>query len=103
MGHLFVVHRGVKVAPGWPARIREAQVETTCQPNGVTMLRVRYGDEEDDWGADAQPCGDCAVIKGELHVPGCDIERCPACSGQIISCDCNWPDDAEAVTHSDDD
>jgi len=30
--------------------------------------------------AGRRPClRDCAVTKGQLHVPGCDVERCPAC------------------------
>jgi hypothetical protein len=33
-------------------------------------------------------CGDCGVEEGEYHVLGCDCERCPFCSGQLISCDC---------------
>ena len=33
-------------------------------------------------------CHDCNVTKGQLHHPGCDMERCPACGGQSISCDC---------------
>ena len=36
-------------------------------------------------------CHDCGIVnkKGNMHHFGCDIERCPKCSGQIISCDCN--------------
>jgi len=35
-------------------------------------------------------CGDCGVEEGELHQLGCDLERCPICEGQFISCDCNY-------------
>ena len=33
-------------------------------------------------------CGDCQALEGEYHELGCDLERCPFCGGQLISCDC---------------
>lgn len=33
-------------------------------------------------------CHDCGVEEGMLHRRGCDMERCPFCGRQLISCDC---------------
>ncbi len=35
-------------------------------------------------------CHDCGIInkKGNVHHLGCDMERCPKCRGQLISCGC---------------
>lgn len=46
----------------------------------VSMARVRQG--EDSYG-----CGDCGAYPGQYHVPGCDLERCPSCGGQLITCE----------------
>jgi len=35
-----------------------------------------------------QTCKDCGVSEGQLHKSGCDMERCPFCGNQLISCDC---------------
>ena len=35
-----------------------------------------------------ETCGDCGAMEGQLHLPGCDMERCPFCGGQLISCKC---------------
>jgi hypothetical protein len=35
-------------------------------------------------------CGDCHVLEGQYHVPGCDVESCPFCGKQLISCDCRY-------------
>ena len=83
-----VVYNGVEMVEGWPERIQEAQEILHYAIGGVVTARTRYGDEADDCGADRGPCHDCAVIKGQLHVPGCDVERCPVCEGQAMGCDC---------------
>lgn len=36
----------------------------------------------------SRPCPDCHCRPGGWHHPGCDVERCPKCKGQRISCDC---------------
>jgi len=62
----------------------------TYSINGTTVARIRYGEREDDWGVIDGPCGDCGATQGKLHDPGCDVERCPNCSGQAISCSCDY-------------
>ncbi len=90
-----IVYRGVSMVRGWPERIRAAQQITTCRRNGLEMPRFRYGFEPGRWGSADRPCHDCCVIKGEYHVPGCDVDRCPACGGQLwLGCDCELPENS---------
>jgi hypothetical protein len=84
----FVKCNGVDVIEGWPEKIEDAQRSPTVFINSKEYGRVRYGEEEGYKSADVRPCKDCAVIKGQFHVRGCDTERCPACGGQAMGCEC---------------
>lgn len=43
-----------------------------------------------------EKCQDCGISSGGKHHPGCDLERCPACGGQLNSCGCQdeYPDES---------
>lgn len=59
--------------------------------NGQVYDPIKMGEIGDfDEGCNAdQKCHDCGCKVGEQHTLGCDAERCPCCSGQFISCDCD--------------
>ena len=72
---------------------RESEVaqKMTHYPTITGLLpRIPYGSESVEFEelTDHPTCGDCAVAKGQLHIPSCDIEECPSCHGQFISCEC---------------
>lgn len=60
--------------------------EESCGANYIELTsgkkrqRIRHDGDE--------PCGDCGVKPGGYHHMSCDMERCPACGHQLLSCDC---------------
>jgi hypothetical protein len=88
----FVPYQGQSVIREWPARIRAAQTITRVTLADGTYERLTYGEEPSLLAHDPTfakyPCHDCAVVAGQYHVPDCDLEECPRCGGQLITCDC---------------
>lgn len=64
-------------------------------PDGKRLNAIPFGSEQDipfDPGEKDVRCADCGVRPGAHHHPGCDMEECPRCFGQRISCECNDED-----------
>ncbi len=59
-------------------------------PDGVTMPSLA-----DHFAEASGRCHDCLVVHGGKHHPGCDVEKCPRCRGQLISCGCLRKDDED--------
>jgi hypothetical protein len=58
--------------------------------------RIPYGSEPGaEWRANEGSCHDCGATKGQLHAVDCDVERCPRCREQAISCGCENKSDAQ--------
>jgi hypothetical protein len=89
---------------------REMKEAEGCSMNPIPtvdgeLTPVLFGSEVDPiqkaYYADGSPrrCDDCGALPANYHHPGCDIEECPRCSGQLLSCDCliEEPETAEKV------
>jgi hypothetical protein len=56
---------------------------------------------ERGWRA-TKRCGDCGVQRGGYHHLGCDIQECPVCGRQMLSCDCRFDEDGPDDESTDD-
>ena len=75
----------------WSGDEKPAQNPMQFVINGQEFDRVPYGSGSDD--LKHPNCDDCGVRRGALHQIGCDLEPCPRCGCQAITCDCFYDDD----------
>jgi hypothetical protein len=98
----FVTYNGEQVPRTLPAEIVAAQSRTTIELHGKSFDRIRYGNEI-LWRGIPAFCGDCLVHPGQIHLDSCDIEECPRCFGQLLTCGCSLsqgPPDVELVSRA---
>jgi len=56
---------------------------------GKKYKRIPYGDQKEFEKYGIAPdyslnCHDCSVKKGQIHLDGCDMEKCPKCGEQLL-------------------
>jgi hypothetical protein len=81
----------------WQRDFRRAQSVKSFRIHTRVYHRIAYGAESKDWNAETHPCNDCGVSKGALHLLGCDVEQCPCCGVEAVSCDCEYAERPGAV------
>jgi len=59
------------------------------QIGGMDYRPIRWDDESWRHEKVTFQCRDCGTPPGGVHHPGCCVERCPACLGQSLGCECN--------------
>lgn len=59
-------------------------------PDGQILAAIPFTPEAYNVSPSELPerCHDCNIAQGGYHHPGCDVEQCPRCKGQLISCGC---------------
>ncbi len=61
--------------------------------DNLIVNRIPFGQENKILETDSELwkrkyCDDCGAIQGEYHLYLCDLEICPVCKRQLISCNC---------------
>jgi len=91
----MVVYRGQELPKDYPLEIVTGQkyngMRIGVKGNYKFYKRYIYGNDpfSDSKNEDIQKvCDDCGVEIGEIHVSYCDLETCPICCEQLLSCTC---------------
>jgi hypothetical protein len=79
----------------WCEHEMTADTVKTCTGNETVYFSGSESLPSLPYTGPGKRCHDCNVARGGKHHPGCDMERCPKCGGQLISCGCLDEDDGD--------
>lgn len=84
----FITYNGLEMDTTHPKNIIDSQRIVGYSDGLQDYYRIKYGEESRVLPFGDDPCPDCAVVLGQYHADGCDIEECPTCHGQALGCPC---------------
>lgn len=75
---------------------KEMTRANSCTLQRIAIEGMVYSRETSTFDSYSR-CHDCGIVNapGNIHHRGCDVERCPRCGTQLISCLCRKEDDIE--------
>jgi len=60
----------------------------SCLLDFISISGTKYARQRYHFNEPSGRCHDCGIKHGGVHHFGCDVELCPKCGCQLISCDC---------------
>ena len=96
----FVIFRGEEVPKEYIEEYRKEIKKWENKSYFITskgdhVTRIAFGDEKNylpiEFASmyDYEYCDECGTKKGKYHLPLCDMEICPVCKKQKLSCSCD--------------
>jgi len=64
------------------------EADSCTFPYLVDKNQMHYQRSRAHFNEPSGRCGDCGIKHGGIHHYGCDVERCPKCGYQLITCRC---------------
>lgn len=69
---------------------KHSQAVKSFRIGGRDFDRIPCGYEQGEWYGIEDHCSNCGMLTGFLHHLPCDLEQCPRCKGQALSCNCKY-------------